>query len=215
MSFRSEKISKEMMETLPPKKHLFYTNGLMLIIGALLVLTSWNISDRPWEKLGVRLPDIDYNVITLSFLVIMLYLLDGIYGWINRKHHEDSFKDLQYVIPVNWQEYRHYIFLAFSAGICEEIIFRGFLITYLSFYFSDISNGNIFAIIIPAIVFSVSHLYQGWWAVLKILVLAVFFGFIFMYSGSLVLVIIIHILIDLISGIMGMVNQPGNSDRTV
>jgi hypothetical protein len=54
LSFRSERMSPDLIESLPPKKHLFYSNGLMLFIGALLVITSWNISERPWSALGIE-----------------------------------------------------------------------------------------------------------------------------------------------------------------
>ena len=39
------------MSYLPPKKHIYYTNGLMLLIGSLMVLTLWNVTYRSFEKL--------------------------------------------------------------------------------------------------------------------------------------------------------------------
>ncbi len=194
-----------MVDALPPKKHLFYTNGLMLIIGGMIAVTLWNIADRPWAGLGIRWPIFSIDVLLLSVAIFMLYIADGVYSWISQKKTAEKLQDLSYIIPLNWKEYRHYIFLAFAAGISEEITFRGFLITYLTYFLSDVLYGNYVAIILPALVFSVSHLYQGWWAVIKIMVLAVFFGFIFMMSGSLLIVVILHILIDLISGLAGLV----------
>lgn len=207
MSLKSDKISTELIESLPPKKHLFYTNGLMLVIGAMLVLTSWNISERPWGALGVQVPTVNNNVLILIAIVAFIYLSDTIYGWFNQKYQKDRVQEMSYIIPTNWHEYRHYIFLALAAGVSEEIIFRGFLITYLSHFLSIIQYGDIIALIIPAVVFSLSHLYQGWWAVIKIMVIAILFGGIFVFSGSLLLVVIIHVLIDLISGMMGVLCQ--------
>jgi uncharacterized protein len=206
MSLRSDKISPELIESLPPKKHLFYTNGLMLIIGALLVLTSWNVSERHWTELGISLPVMSGNVLILTSILVLIYLLDIIYGWVNQKNQKEQLQEMSYVIPTNWKEYRHYIFLAFAAGIAEEIIFRGFLITYISHFLTIIQYGDILALIIPAVVFSLSHLYQGWWAVLKIMVVAILLGFIFMLSGSLLIVVILHVGIDLISGMTGVIS---------
>lgn len=207
MSIKSDKISQELIESLPPKKHLFYTNGLMLIIGALLVLTSWNVSERQWTELGISFPVLSGNVLILTAVLVFIYLLDIIYGWFNQKYQNERLQEMSYVIPANWKEYRHYIFLAFAAGISEEVIFRGFLITYLSHFLSIVQYGDFLSVLIPAVVFSLSHLYQGWWAVFKIMVIAILLGFIFLLSGSLLIVVIIHVLIDLISGMMGVFGQ--------
>ena len=107
-------------------------------------------------------------------------------------------------MPLTWQEYGHYVFLAFAAGICEEIIFRGFLINYLQYYLSGYAYATLISIILPAIVFSLSHLYQGWWAVVKILAIAILLGWIFIVTKSLLIVIVLHIVIDLISGMVGI-----------
>lgn len=214
MSIKSDKISQELIESLPPKKHLFYTNGLMLIIGALLVLTSWNVSERQWTELGISFPVLSGNVLILTAVLVFVYLLDIIYGWFNQKYQNERLQEMSYVIPANWKEYRHYIFLAFAAGISEEVIFRGFLITYLSHFLSIVQYSDFLSVLIPAVVFSLSHLYQGWWAVFKIMVIAILLGFIFLLSGSLLIVVIIHVLIDLISGMMGvMVEKTKDSDQ--
>jgi len=207
MSIKSDKISQELIESLPPKKHLFYTNGLMLIIGALLVLTSWNVSERQWTELGISFPVLSGNVLVLTAVLVFIYLLDIIYGRFNQKYQNERLQEMSYVIPANWKEYRHYIFLAFAAGISEEVIFRSFLITYLSHFLSIVQYGDFLSVLIPAVVFSLSHLYQGWWAVFKIMVIAILLGFIFLLSGSLLIVVIIHVLIDLISGMMGVFGQ--------
>lgn len=192
---------------LPPKIHLFYTNGFILIIGCLLVLTSWNLSERPWDLLGFQWPVINNTVILLALFLLVLYAIETVYGLFNIKYLSNKIKDLSYILPLNIYEYKHYIFLAFTAGICEEIVFRGFLIRYLEVFLSSLPYAYIFAIIIPAIAFAISHLYQGWWAVLKILVIAILFGFIFYYSQSILLIVIIHIVVDLVSGSMGLLTS--------
>lgn len=204
MSLRSSKMSHELESVLPPKKHLFYTNGLMLLIGSLLVMTAWNISGRPWFGLGFDLPVVHAYALIGIFLIILLYSIDLIHGWINKKEMMKKIQDLSYIVPTNWEEYKHFIFLAFSAGICEEIIFRGFLVSYLVEQLKDLSGGYILAIIIPAIAFSVSHIYQGWWSVLKIFCISTLLGVIFYYSGSLLWVVILHVAIDLISGLLSI-----------
>ncbi len=206
LSFRSERMSPDLIESLPPKKHLFYSNGLMLFIGALLVITSWNISERPWSALGIEWIQSNPIVWILSITILFFYFGDILYGNINKNYLKSRMDEMQYIIPVNWDEFKPYIFLAVSAGICEEIVFRGFLITYIFHYIGDMPYGQGIAMVIPALVFSLSHLYQGWWAVLKIFIIALLFGAIFIFSGSLILVILIHIFIDLVSGLAGVMS---------
>lgn len=185
---------------LPPKKHLYYQNGLVLIIGAMLVLTAWNAADREWTYLGFRLADFNTWVQIAAATLILFYIVDLLLSVINKSETEEKIKSLEYVIPLNWGEFRHYIFLAFAAGICEEIIFRGFLINYLFTILQSTQWVIYLSILIPAVTFGLSHYYQGLKAVLKIISIAILFGVIFVYSGSLYIVMIIHVCIDLVSG---------------
>ncbi len=96
-----------------------------------------------------------------------------------------------------------------SAGVCEEIVFRGFLIRYidsLSGYLppSIANNGDTIAILIPAILFAVSHFYEGRTAVVKIALLAVLFGYMFACSGSLLLPVLLHFALNFVQGVIGI-----------
>ena len=83
-------------------------------------------------------------------------------------------------------------------------------------YFLEVTKGLTFgpylSILIPAIVFSVSHLYQGWLNVVKIFTLALLFCAIFLLSNSLLLVVVIHVAVDLISGalVVGLAKSEAN-----
>jgi uncharacterized protein len=186
--------------SLPPKKHIYYTNGLVLIIGALIVLTLWNVTFRSFDVLGINYPIIDKIVYLLCGITIVIYSVDTFYNYINSKKVKEDTKALSLIMPTSWQDYQHFIFLAIAAGVCEEIVFRGFLVNYIIEAFETKSYNYYLALLIPALIFSVSHIYQGVFAVIKIFSLSLLFGAIFLFSKSLLLVIIIHVLVDLISG---------------
>lgn len=57
-----------------------------------------------------------------------------------------------------------------------------------------------FAVVLPAILFGIVHYYQGWKAMLKIVLMALIFGLIFMWTGNLWWLILLHTLVDLIGG---------------
>ncbi|MCE2790667.1 MAG: CPBP family intramembrane metalloprotease [Saprospiraceae bacterium] len=188
-------------EWLPPKKHLFYSNGLMLLIGAMLVGTSWNVSGHPWKTLGVCLPHWSPMASILTIFLAGFYLVDQWIGWNQKQASKKELEELSFVVPINWEEFAHYLFLAFAAGIGEEVIFRGFLIPYLTNILPAITYISWYAIGITACSFALSHLYQGWKAVAKITILAFLLGWLFVETRSLLPVIVLHIAIDILSGI--------------
>lgn len=204
LSVKNGKADEYNLQFLPPKKDLYYTNGWYLIIAASLVLTAWNLQNRSWSTFGISWPEINQVVIVSICVLALIYLVDIASTFINPDKLDNEYDDMYFIIPLNWQEYKPYIFLSFAAGVSEEIIYRGFLIQYMLFLIDDTSNPELAAIIIPALVFGVIHRYQGWWAVIKISTIAALLGVIYIYSKSIFLVIVIHILIDLISGFAGM-----------
>jgi membrane protease YdiL (CAAX protease family) len=86
--------------------------------------------------------------------------------------------------------------------VFEEIIYRGYLITYCQYLFSGSAWQLELSILLPAFVFSIAHFYQGAKAVLKIFILAIFFGYIFVYSGSLAIVMLLHFAVDAAGGLL-------------
>jgi membrane protease YdiL (CAAX protease family) len=150
--------------------------------------------------LGVSYPTIDNIVMILCGATALIYATDTFYNYYNSKKVKEESKDLSMIMPTSWSDYRHFVFLAIAAGVCEEIVFRGFLVNYIIKLFEAQSYNYYLALVIPGIIFSISHIYQGVFAVVKIFSLSLLFGAIFLYSKSLLLVIIIHVLVDLISG---------------
>lgn len=193
---------------LPPKKHLYYSNGLMLWIGASLVLTSWNFSQKPWGLLGIQYPQFSALSWYLIAALLLIYLADTAYSTfkaIRDKTPDDE--EFLSIMPANWKEYAHFVFLACSAGVCEEVVFRGFLINYIHESIPIDQYSMILSVLIPGIIFSVSHIYQGFLNVFKIFSLSLLFGSIFLLTKSLVVVIMLHIFVDMLSGAVFVILQ--------
>ncbi len=203
------------MPRLPAKKHIYFSNGLMLWVGALMILTLWNLNGRSWELLGFKYPIINDVVLLLSGLLLLIYVGDSIYNvFYNAEGEEEEDAHtamMKEILPQKWREYIPFTFLAFSAGICEEIIFRGFLVNYLLEQTKMYTWGPFIAILIPAVAFAVSHLYQGWFNVVKIFSLSILFCGIFLLSQSLLLVMLLHVFVDLASG--ALVVMVAKSDK--
>ncbi|HEX7089147.1 MAG TPA: CPBP family intramembrane glutamic endopeptidase [Longimicrobiales bacterium] len=102
---------------------------------------------------------------------------------------------IAFFLPVSRTERRWFAAVCVSAGICEELIFRGFLIRYLEAVVPGL--GWIGAILAAALVFGVDHGYQGWKGILQTTFLALVFTLLFVLAGNLWGPMIAHALLDL------------------
>jgi membrane protease YdiL (CAAX protease family) len=82
--------------------------------------------------------------------------------------------------------------VALSAGLTEEIIYRGFLIRYLQQW-----TGLTIAVVIAAVMFALDHIYQGPAGVLQAFFGGLLFTGLFAIAGSLWLPIAAHAFVDL------------------
>ncbi len=187
------------------KRIVYFGNSLFLWGLALLALFVWWINDRSWASLGLVWPPPRWDTISCIVAAIfgVLYIADSVFDLSANDKREEIKKDLSDslgFLPVNWREYAQYSVLALSAGICEEIVFRGYFIRYLQLFFGENDYTYTLAILVAALIFALVHLYQGWEAVAKVAGMAVMFGFIFIRVESLFGLMLIHAGIDLVGG---------------
>lgn len=185
------------------KKRLYYTNGILLWVGVFFIVLTWAWNNRSFEFLGFVKPLINASGLLFSCILVGGYVLNIILETKDKDRRKESLRKLKEstpFLPDDMAEYRHFIFAAFTAAFCEEVIFRGFFVNYV-LAFSGGSPISLFtAIVLPALLFGVMHIYQGHAAVIKISMGGILFGLIFYYSQSLWIVILIHFGVDLIAG---------------
>ena len=102
---------------------------------------------------------------------------------------------IAFFLPVSRAERRWFSAVCVSAGICEELIFRGFLIRYVEAVVPGL--GWTGAILVAALVFGVDHGYQGWKGILQTTFFALVFTLLFVLAGNLWVPMIAHALLDL------------------
>jgi len=105
------------------------------------------------------------------------------------------FKRLAFILPVTQEERAWFAFVSVTAGICEEILYRGFLIRYLSN--GPWHAGLWIALAIASISFGLAHRYQGLSGIIGTAVLGAAMAMLFLASGSLWLPMALHAIIDL------------------
>jgi membrane protease YdiL (CAAX protease family) len=99
------------------------------------------------------------------------------------------------LLPRCRREKLTFVVLAITAGICEEVVFRGFGIAYVRWL--NPSTPNAVVVAVTAAVFGFGHLYQGARGVLLTGLIGVYLGWLTVSSGSLLPAIAIHALLDL------------------
>ncbi|HXJ85553.1 MAG TPA: CPBP family intramembrane glutamic endopeptidase [Candidatus Binatia bacterium] len=108
---------------------------------------------------------------------------------------ERAMARLSYLLPQTCRERLWWVALSITAGVCEECLFRSFLLWYLQG--SRWRLGIAASIGVACALFAVGHLYQGLLPALGTGVLAIILFVFFLASGSLLLPIVMHTLADM------------------
>ena len=183
------------------KIKLYWLNSGVLWIGAAIIILLWVFSTRSWSEMGWQFPDEQWfpEWLILCAWFALLYMGDAMISWSSLDEHPSA-----QLLPKNWKEFLHFgTIVSGSAAICEEIVFRGFLVTYLATLITG-PGGSVVAVVGSAVIFALLHAYQGWGATIKIFVLTILFGWIFILTHSLLPVIVLHFLVDFIGGLLGV-----------
>lgn len=203
--FRSAKQFKYMHLGLKDRARFFLANSLFLSLMALIVLAAWYLQGRGLDKLGLgTLPSFQSPTLLYTGLFLVLYIGDLISNtWTKQRIAEtmEHWNDHTPFLPRYWSEMPVYTVMCLAAGIGEEIVFRGFMIQYtLSLFPITSIHADTWAVVLPSLIFAIAHYYQGFKAVVKIAVLSILFGWIYLHSHSLWLVIALHFGVDWIGG---------------
>jgi membrane protease YdiL (CAAX protease family) len=101
---------------------------------------------------------------------------------------------LAFFLPVTREERWWFALVCLTAGICEEILFRGFLIHY--FRSLPFSLGLTTAVVLSCVVFGFEHLYQGALGVASTALVGFALAAVYLVTGNLLAPMILHALID-------------------
>ncbi|HLO79575.1 MAG TPA: CPBP family intramembrane glutamic endopeptidase [Chitinophagaceae bacterium] len=187
------------------RRRFYLSNSMVLWIMAGVVMGIWFWNNRTFSLMGFRMPEPEWTAGILSAVLIILYVGDILYSMLSpaelQKTHEQWESSVPF-LPERYRELPAYTFMCIAAGVCEEIMYRGFLVNY---FIDPMKPGFPWmAAVFPAILFSIAHFYQGYKAIAKIFLLSLLFALIFIFSKSLLFVVIIHFLIDFTGGILAI-----------
>jgi uncharacterized protein len=113
------------------------------------------------------------------------------------QHGETATNPLLPAVPSGTLGIMIWIGLSLSAGICEEIVFRG----YLQRQLAALSGSTWLAILGQAIVFGIAHGYEGVSAVIRIVVFALAMGILAQWRGNIRAGMLAHVAWDILDGL--------------
>jgi len=109
-----------------------------------------------------------------------------------------SFQSLAPILPRTPGERRGFAALSITAGICEELMFRGFVLWY-----ATAVAGPVVGFLVSSAFFGVMHLYLGAKEIPRTAMAGIFFYIVAVTAGSLLPAMVCHVVADLVSGDLG------------
>jgi uncharacterized protein len=106
-----------------------------------------------------------------------------------------QFEPMRFFLPSSGIERRWFAALSVTAGFCEELLFRGFLLRYL--HTSPLHLGLVWAALAAAVVFGTHHFYLGVKGFISVSVGGLIFTAILLVTGSLWAGMVYHAASDL------------------
>jgi membrane protease YdiL (CAAX protease family) len=104
-------------------------------------------------------------------------------------------EQVESVLPHNARELRAFGWLSISAGVCEELLYRAYLIAYFWTFVGIWPAAGL-----AAVAFAIAHAYQGVTGVIKTGVVGVIMGVLYLLSGSIWGPMLLHAMVDITSG---------------
>jgi uncharacterized protein len=171
-----------------------------------LIAVEWLLVYGVWAGIhsrGVRLADLIGGrwhsakdiLIDIALAIVVWVLWLGIQAGVSRMVPSHS-KSVSALLPQNPLEVVLWIATSLSAGFCEEVAFRG----YFQKQFEAMTGSSVAGVTLQAILFGISHGYQGLQAIVMIILFGFLFGILASWRKSLRPGMILHAWADIYAG---------------
>ncbi len=183
--------------------------GWMRTALCIFALIIFNI---PFRKIGIKFPIVNnldggliFSIVTYIvsgglFIIllyqIMMYIFSAKYRSEVSKvmQNKKSIEGADIMLPRSVKEKRWFVVCAITAGIGEEVAYRGFLMYLIDSVFLDLNTYIVLAA--ASIIFGLMHVYQGVSGIIRTGLTGLLIGALYVSSGSLWLPIALHFTID-------------------
>ena len=188
-------------------------NSLRMIIGFLFMIgLEWlwvlsiyrgmkNYTTSIWDFIGRKslIPKqltTDFLLAGLAF-VLIYFCGQGVHGLLDHAIASPDSNPVLPSLPKGFTAISLWLCLSISAGICEEIVFRG----YLQRQLTAITGNAGIAIAAQAFIFGIGHAYEGLSAVIAIMIHGLILGLLAHWRGNIRASILEHAAWDIFAGL--------------
>ncbi len=168
----------------------------------LLLLAGWWFLERPFAWLGVH-DTIGAGFGVVAVLGFTALAVLGVLAWRRRRasdaekrEQRDKLGDLAPILPQDDRDLRAFFALSVTAGVVEELLYRGFVLWMLAQWMPLWA-----AVVLSSIAFGLAHSYQGRDGMLRTGAIGLLFAVLFIASGSIWLPMLFHALFDMVQGV--------------
>lgn len=187
---------------LPFHRYRFYwQTALVEWVFLAALVAAWIIYGRSFADLGFISP----GGVGFWGGVVVLVLGTGLllYSWraasrasaAEKARQVESLGKLVRYAPHTRGEFHGFVGVSITAGIVEEIVYRGFVLWYLGQFMPLWA-----AVMLSSLAFGLAHSYQGASGALRCGLVGLVFGILYVLTGSIWLPIVGHILLDALQG---------------
>jgi len=220
MPWQSQKgmrLLDEQVVTDPGARLVFYRSAIIgqWILATVAVIAIWGRD--PGYVIGLVDPEVDADGLFLLVLATLALLSQcPLVPWVHRRMRRSAsarraLHAMRNILPRSAEEKRMWVHVALTAGICEEILFRGFLIFYAQ---SVLGLEIVGAVAFSSAIFAICHYYQGTSNMLRVGIVGAILGTIMVFTHSLVFCIALHAMLDLGALRMGDIVAPDGAPKT-
>ncbi|MCH8302297.1 MAG: CPBP family intramembrane metalloprotease [Proteobacteria bacterium] len=167
----------------------------------LMCMALWAGEARPWTALGFAMQlDLRFAlaaILTVLGIAVLLMQSRQVKAATQEQINgiKERFGRLSIIMPRNGNELARFYGLSITAGIVEEILWRGFLIWYLGQFMPLWA-----AALVSTLGFAMAHAYQGLSHLPQITAVGAAFAGLYLLAGSIWLPIILHAAVDILQG---------------
>jgi membrane protease YdiL (CAAX protease family) len=175
-----------------------------LLVGGTVVLGLWAVSGRPLERLMSLewLPTgwwtgVAWAVVLLA-CVLLVAQVTAVWG--NEAGLSSLRKQMATVegyLPHTPVELKLFLAVSLAAGVCEELVYRGYLLAYF-----DGLVGPAGAVLASTFLFGLGHAYQGAAGIVRTGVFGLVFAGAYVATDNLIAPVLLHVVTDATSGLL-------------
>ncbi|HET9325397.1 MAG TPA: CPBP family glutamic-type intramembrane protease [Candidatus Eisenbacteria bacterium] len=189
------------MESVADLRRTLYFQAIALQWGlSALMLALWLMRGRSAMALGLEPRDPRNLVWGLLGAAVIAAAFWIVRGRVRRdpealEHVVEKLGHIERMLPRTTEEKRIFHVVALTAGVCEELLYRGYMIWYLTWWLDVVP-----AVIVSSVIFGVGHSYQGVKGIVTTTLVGAVMAMIYLASGSLWPAMAVHAIVDMHAG---------------